>query len=98
MTCKTNEAVALNTHETKQLVLKNAVVTLKADKTHRRNSEPVNELLVALGNYGKTIPYVAIYPAGKDEPIKLDGLITRDQLLSALEQAGPSRGHDRGAE
>ena len=98
MTCKTNEAVALNTHETKQTVLKNGVVTLKADKTHRRSSEDVNELLVQLGNYGKTIPFVAIYPAGKTDPIKLDGLITKEQLLSALDQAGPSQGINEGAE
>jgi len=98
MICKTNEAVALNTHETKQVILKNGVITLKADKTHRRSSEEVNQLLVELGNYGKTIPFVAIYPAGKEEPIKLDGLITKEQLITALDRAGPSRGADKGAE
>ncbi|MFV1966672.1 MAG: hypothetical protein ACC628_14710, partial [Pirellulaceae bacterium] len=85
-----NEAVALNTHKTKETVLENGVVTLKADKTHRNQAEDVNKLLVQLGNYGKTIPYVAIYPAGKSEPIVLDGLITQDQLIAALEEAGPS--------
>jgi hypothetical protein len=81
----------LNTRKTKQLVLDNDVVTLKADKTHRNQAEDVNELLVQLGNYGKTIPYLAIYPAGKAEPIVLDGLITQDQLLDALQRAGPSQ-------
>jgi len=82
----------LNTHETKQVILKNDIVTLKADKTHTTSASTklANNLLVELGNYAKTIPYVAIYPAGKDEPITLDGLISRDQLISALDQAGPS--------
>ena len=91
MTCKTNEAVALNTHKTKDVVRKNRVVTLKADKTHRGKAEHVNKLLVQLGNYGKTIPYLVIYPSGQLEPIILDGLITQNQLISALEKAGPSQ-------
>lgn len=92
LTCKTNEAVALNTFATKRQVLENGVVTLKADKTHRRTSQEVNQLLLELGNYGQTVPFLAIYPADSDEPILLDGLVTRDQVISALERAGPSRG------
>jgi suppressor for copper-sensitivity B len=92
LTCKTNEAVALNTFDTKRLVLENDVVTLKADKTHRRTSEDVNQLLVELGNFGKTVPFLAIYPADGDQPILLDGLISKAQVLTALNQAGPSRG------
>jgi suppressor for copper-sensitivity B len=92
LTCKTNEAVALNTFDTKRLVLENDVVTLKADKTHRRTSEDVNQLLVELGNFGKTVPFLAIYPADRDQPILLDGLISKAQVLTALNQAGPSRG------
>jgi suppressor for copper-sensitivity B len=91
LTCKTNEAVALNTFDTKRRVLDNQVVTLKADKTHRRTSQEVNQLLVELGNFGQTVPFLAIYPAGSDEPILLDGLVTKDQVLSALDRAGPSR-------
>lgn len=92
LTCKTNEAVALNTFDTKRRVLANGVVTLKADKTHRRMSQEVNQLLVELGNFGQTVPFLAIYPADSDEPILLDGLVTKDQVLSALDRAGPSRG------
>lgn len=91
LTCKTNEAVALNTLDTKRLVLENGVATLKADKTHRRASEDVNQLLVELGNFGKTVPFLAIYPASGEQPILLDGLVTREQVLTALNQAGPSR-------
>jgi len=91
MTCKTNEAVALNTHKTKRVVLKNRVVTLKADKTHRSKAGDVNDLLLALGNPAKTIPFVAIYPANGQPPILLDGIITQSQLIAALEKAGPSQ-------
>jgi suppressor for copper-sensitivity B len=92
LTCKTNEAVALNTFDTKRLVQENGVVTLKADKTHRRMAKEVNQLLVELGNFGQTVPFLAIYPADNDQPILLDGLITREQVLNALTRAGPSRG------
>ena len=92
MTCKTNEAVALNTHQTKQVVLDNNVVTLRADKTHRRKADEVNKLLVKLGNYGKTIPFIAIYAPSAADPILLDGLVSRDQVINALKQAGTSGG------
>lgn len=88
----------MNTHDTKQVVLANDVITLKADKTYRRSSEAVNDLLVELGNYGKTIPFIAVYPAGEKDPITLDGLITKEQLLGALDRAGPSRALAKGAE
>jgi thiol:disulfide interchange protein len=81
----------LNTRRTKQLVLENEVVTLKADKTHRSQAEDANRLLVELGNFGKTIPFLAIYPADQDQPLILDGLITQQQVVDALQQAGPSR-------
>ena len=92
MTCKTNEAVALNTIQTKQVVLENNIVTLRADKTHRRKAEEVNRLLVELGNYAKTIPFIAIYAPGAAEPILLDGLVSQDQLINALRQAGTPEG------
>ena len=81
----------MNTQKTKKMVLNNDIVTLKADKTHRNRAKHVNDLLVQLGNYGKTIPYLAIYPAGMTEPIVLDGLITQDQLLNALRKAESGR-------
>jgi thiol:disulfide interchange protein len=92
MTCKTNEAVALNTHQTKQVVLENEIVALKADKTHRRKAEEVNKLLVQLGNYGKTIPFIAIYAPDTAEPILLDGLVSQEQVINALKRAGTPGG------
>ncbi len=89
MTCKTNEAVALNTEQVARLVRRNGVVTIKADKTQ---SDPeIDALLVELGNPGRGIPYYAIYPGGGGDPITFDGLISQQQVLGALERAGPSR-------
>ena len=91
LTCKTNEAVALNTTETKQLVDSNRVVTLKADKT--QPAPEVDELLKLLGNQAGSIPFYAIFPAeNPNRPILLDGLFTSSQrILDALKKAGPSR-------
>ena len=92
MTCKTNEAVALNTYQTKQVILDNNIITLRADKTHRRKADEVNKLLVKLGNYGKTIPFIAVYAPNATDPILLDGLVSQDQVINALKQAGSSEG------
>ena len=91
LTCKTNEAVALNTTETKQLVDSNRVVTLKADKT--QPAPEVDELLKLLGNQAGSIPFYAIFPAeNPNRPILLDGLFTSPQpILDALKKAGSSR-------
>ncbi len=80
----------MNTKKTKALVQRNNVVTLRADKT--QPAPEVDELLVKLGNTGKAIPFVAIFPAGGGEPILMDGFITQNQVLEALKEAGPSRG------
>ena len=77
----------MNTKKTKQFVTDNRVITLRADKTHADQSGEANDLLVELGNFGKTIPFVAIYPPDGTKPIVLDGLISQSQLLDALNQA-----------
>ena len=83
----------MNTERTKALVQRNRVITIKADKTQR--SPEIDQLLIELGNAGKAIPFVAIYPAGGGDPITLDGFLTQGQLLDALEKAGPSQAQDR---
>ncbi len=90
MTCKTNEAVALNTEKVEEFVTKNGIVTIKADKTHDRPD--IDKLLVELGNVGEAIPFYAVYPGNGGAPITFDGLITQQTVLDALQQAGPSRG------
>ncbi len=87
-TCKWNEAVALNRKEVAKLVAENGVIAIKADKTH--NPPDINQLLRELGNQAEGIPFVAIFPGKGGEPITLDGPITQQQVLAALERAGPS--------
>jgi len=91
LTCKSNEAVALNTATTKKFIEANGVATVKADKTGL--ALEVDELLMRLGNKGGSIPFYAIFPANNpNKPILLDGLFTSPQpILDALQTAGPSR-------
>ncbi len=94
LTCKANEAAAINKEATKQLVEANDVITLRADKT--QPAPEVDELLQRLGNKAGSIPFYAVFPAGNpNKPILLDGMFTSPQpILDALEKAGPSRQPD----
>ena len=83
----------MNTAKTKRLVDENEVVTLRADKTV--DAPEVDQLLVELGNSARSIPYLAIYPAGGGAPIILDGPITQKRILTAIKSAGPSKSQDR---
>jgi thiol:disulfide interchange protein len=57
-----------------------------------QDNPEANALLELLGNKGKTLPFVAIFPAeNPNKPILLDGLITQRQILKALRRAGPSQ-------
>jgi thiol:disulfide interchange protein len=82
----------LNTSATRKWVEENEVIPIKADKT--RDAPDVDALLIELGNLGRTLPYVAIYPADGSRPIILDGPITQGSVLDALKQAGPSKKSD----
>jgi len=88
MTCKTLEKFVLNTPRTCSAVRRNGAVTLRADWTHA--SPEVTEMLELLGS--KQVPVIAIFPAGSAiHPILLRGGYTQEMLLSALDQAGPSK-------
>jgi len=91
LTCKANEAIALNTSSTKRFIEANDIVTLKADKT--QDAPEVDELLLRLGNKSRSIPFYAIFPARRpNKPILLDGLFASPEpILSALEKGGPSQ-------
>lgn len=78
----------MNRWETKRLINKNDVIAIKADKT--QPAPDVDALLLELGNAGRAIPFVAIYPADGGPPKTMDGVITLEQVLEALKQAGPS--------
>jgi thiol:disulfide interchange protein DsbD len=87
LTCKTLEALVLNTQDTRQAVDRNGVVTLQADWT--RGAPEVTEMLELLGS--KQVPVVAIFPAGDpNRPIVFRGGYTKQALLDAIEKAGPS--------
>lgn len=82
----------MNTAATRKWVEENQVVPIKADKTS--DAPDVDSLLIELGNRGRTLPYVAIYPADGSRPIILDGPISQGSILDALKQAGPSKKSD----
>ncbi len=87
-TCKTLEAAVLNTPEVREAVQRNRVVPVQADWTHE--APEVSAMLDLLG--GRQVPTIAIFPAGRpNEPIVFRGGYTKQRILDALEQAGPSR-------
>jgi thiol:disulfide interchange protein len=91
LTCKLNLQGAIETENVHDLVRKNRVVPVLADWTD--GSEEIRAALEGLGS--RSIPLLAIYPAAKPgeqppEPIILRDLLTEGQVLTALEQAGPS--------
>ena len=86
----------MNRWKTKKLVNRNEVIALKADKS--QPAPDVDALLLELGNQGKTLPFLAIYPADGGPPQTMHGLITLEQVLAALETAGPSTADDPAAQ
>ncbi len=78
----------MNRKDVAALLAKNGVIAVKADKTH--NPPDVIQLLQELGNSAAGIPFLAVYPGSGGDAITLDGPITQQQVLDALEKAGPS--------
>lgn len=93
LTCKYNLLTAINTQDVKQVVERNGIVPLLADWTDENK-----EIEIALRELNaNSIPVLAIYPAGRPEDvIVLRDLITKRQLLEALEKAGPSKSDSAG--
>jgi suppressor for copper-sensitivity B len=87
LTCKTNLKFSINREEVRQRVEENGVVTLLADWTDRNDT-----IKAALNELGYTsIPLMAIYPADPTrEVIILPDLLTQQNVLNALDEAGPS--------
>jgi thiol:disulfide interchange protein len=88
LTCKTNLKFAINQPEVARAVAAGDVVSLLADWT-----DPSEEITSALASLGSnSIPVLAIYPANRPaQPIVLRDLIFKQQVLEALEKAGPSK-------
>ena len=87
-TCQVNFFFTLNTSAVKEIVEKNGVQPLLADW-----SEPSDEIEQKLGDLrSRSIPLLAIYPANRPgEVILLKDLVSQQQLLQALSEAGPSK-------
>ncbi|HEY2761949.1 MAG TPA: thioredoxin family protein, partial [Pirellulales bacterium] len=93
LTCKTNLKFAINTPDVLRVINANDVVPLLAQWNEDISPElhqEIKDTLTALDR--NSIPALAIFPADRpDEAIVLHDLITKAQLLEALEKAGPSR-------
>ena len=89
LTCKTNLKTAINRAEVKQIVEENGVLPLLADWTDRNPA-----IKQALREHNsQSIPLLVIYPADASrEPIVLPDLLTKQNVLEALSDAGPSAG------
>ena len=86
LTCQANFRFAINTHRVKEVVEKKQIVPMLADWTDE--SEEIRLRLQELDS--KSIPLLAIYPAGKPgEVVVLRDVISERQLVDALEKAGP---------
>jgi len=88
-TCKTLEGQVLDTPEVRALVARNNVVPVKADYTD--TPPEVTRLLESLG--ARQVPVVAVFPAGSpNQPTGVfHGWYSQQEILDALEAAGPSR-------
>jgi thiol:disulfide interchange protein len=92
MTCKVNEATALNTKKTLALVESQQLVVVKADKTHEgETSDAIDQLLADLGHKSGAIPFLVIFPGNGTRPIAFSGPVTQGMVLDAIRRAGPSR-------
>ena len=75
LTCKSNEAAAINQPEFAEALRQGNVVALRADKTDA--NAQVDVLLQKLGNTAASIPFYAFFSADRPyEPELLDGLFT----------------------
>ncbi len=95
LTCKVNEATALNTRKTLSLVESQKVVVVKADKTQGdATSDAIDQLLIDLGHTSTSIPFLVIFPGDGSRPLAFSGPVTQRMVSQALHRAGPSRAAD----
>jgi thiol:disulfide interchange protein DsbD len=88
LTCKTLEEFVLNTRDVKNTVDELGVATLVADYTE--TPDELQTVINSLGGNG--VPVVAVFPAGDpNRPFVFIGGYTKQQLLDALREAGPSK-------
>ena len=81
ITCKVNEAIALNQDKVKRVLDEKNIIYLKADWTRK---DP--EIASMLASYGRTgVPLYLLFPSQGD-PIILPELLTEDLLLDFLKE------------
>ena len=81
ITCKVNEAIALNQEKVKKVLDEKNIIYLKADWTRK---DP--EIASMLASYGRTgVPLYLLFPSQGD-PIILPELLTEDLLLDFLKE------------
>jgi thiol:disulfide interchange protein DsbD len=81
ITCKVNEAIALDQDEVKKVLDEKNIIYLKADWTRK---DP--EIASMLASYGRTgVPLYLLFPSQGD-PIILPELLTEDLLLDFLKE------------
>ena len=89
LNCQANTKFSIDVPQVVELVKENGVATMLADKTEP--SPQIDEKLLELRGT-VVIPFLVIYPADpKADPIILNDVFTKDQLLKALKSAGPSQ-------
>ncbi len=83
--CKANTKFVFNTEQVARAVEKYNAVPMLADWTAR--DETIRKLIDRLAP-GASIPLCAVFPPGKpNQPIVMLGIVTRDQVVSALQKA-----------
>ncbi len=88
LTCKANLFLAIETKEVRDAISENKVVPMLADWTEE--SPEIKNMLETLKS--ASIPVLAVFPAdGSRPPIVLRDVITKQQVLKAIQQAGPSK-------
>ena len=88
LTCKANLLLAIETREVRDAIAAHNIVPLLADYT--KGSPEIKDALASLQS--TSIPLLAIFPADSSKPpIVLRDVITKQQLLEAIERASPSK-------
>lgn len=83
--CKVNMAFVFNTPEMLDAVTKHDVVPMLADWTNP--DEEIRQLMDRLAP-GASVPLCAVFPAGRpNEPIVMLGLVTKPQVIGAIERS-----------
>lgn len=84
LTCKVNEARAINTEAVRATIERLGIIAIKADWTHP--DAEIARLLAQLGR--SSVPTYVVFPADANaKPILLSELITERELIEVLERA-----------